>query len=78
MSVVALELARRPIFVLLPLLPNFFVCNRLCHKMKAMSSGLNITAVDDGPRYSNAGAQKISGATYTSFGLATFVAQQMC
>lgn len=42
-----------------------------------MSSAFNISAVDDGPRYSNEDAQKTSGATYTPFGLATFVAQQM-
>ena len=36
-----------------------------------------MTRVDDGPRYSNEDAQKISGATYTPFGFATFVAQQM-
>lgn len=45
--------------------------------MQTMSSGLNVTAVDDGPRYSNEDAQKISGATYTPFGFATFVAKQM-
>ena len=42
-----------------------------------MSSAFNISAVDDGPRYSNQDAQKISGATYTPFGFATFVAHQM-
>lgn len=42
-----------------------------------MSSELHVTAVGDGPRYSNEDAQKIAGATYTPFGLATFVAKQL-
>ena len=45
--------------------------------MNTMSSELNMTAVDEGPRYSNEDAQKIAGATYTPVGLATFVARQM-
>lgn len=42
-----------------------------------MNSELNTTIVDDSCRYSNENAQKISGATYTPFGFATFVAQKM-
>ena len=42
-----------------------------------MSSIFNVSAVDRGPRYRNEDAQKTTGATYTPFGFATFVAQQM-
>lgn len=42
-----------------------------------MSSVFNVSAVAESPRYSNEDAQKTSGATYTPFGFATFVAQQM-
>lgn len=42
-----------------------------------MSSEFNISAVAESPRYSNEDAQKSSGATYTPFGFATFVAKQM-
>lgn len=42
-----------------------------------MSSAFDAIAVDVGPRYSNVDAQKFSGATYTPFGFATFVAQKM-
>lgn len=42
-----------------------------------MSSEFIIGAMTDTPRYSNENIQKSSGATYTPFGFATFVAQQM-
>ena len=54
-----------------------FVGPGLYRRMKTMSSSFNVNAEDRGPRYGKEGAQKISGATYTPFGLATFVAQQM-
>ncbi|WP_208451723.1 Eco57I restriction-modification methylase domain-containing protein [Burkholderia anthina] len=45
--------------------------------MKTMSSTPETIAQDVGPRYSNVDAQKLSGATYTPFGFATFVARNM-
>jgi len=42
-----------------------------------MSSIAKISAVDVGPRYSNEDSLKATGATYTPFGFATFVAQKM-
>lgn len=45
--------------------------------MKTMSSKFLVSAKDDAPRYSNEDDQKVSGATYTPFGFATFVAKQM-
>lgn len=42
-----------------------------------MSSEYNMSASEKSPRYSNEDAKKIHGATYTPFGLATFVAKQM-
>lgn len=42
-----------------------------------MSSESNMSASAKSPRYSNEDAKKIYGATYTPFGLATFVAKNM-
>lgn len=42
-----------------------------------MGSKFDTNSVDSGPRYSNVDVQKASGATYTPFGFATFVAKQM-
>jgi len=45
--------------------------------MTTMSSEFDTIGVDAGPRYSNVDAQKSSGATYTPFGFATFVAKKI-
>lgn len=42
-----------------------------------MSSQINLVEVEPGPRYSDVDALKLSGATYTPFDFAMFVAKQM-